>query len=175
MPNCLTNTPLPPFYCRHVEDVGLVACVRFVVGLNVNGELLNKGASVSERAEATKSIKQQNKVPTRLDYIRGRSLPWLWHLLLNSMAQEQDYFFYECQHPLTAEGRKCVSHAHLLYLRQSCHWIYVSTGTCSLSISWHDRQGRISVQHLPVGVFVWTLTGKHWHPESEGPSTSNSL
>lgn len=52
--NCLTNSPLPLLCCRHIEDICLVACVGFVVGLNVNGELLNKGTGVSEGEESTK-------------------------------------------------------------------------------------------------------------------------
>lgn len=48
IPNCLTNTPLSLLCCRHVEDIGLVASVGLVVGLNVNGELFNKGTSVSK-------------------------------------------------------------------------------------------------------------------------------
>lgn len=54
IPNILTNSPLPLLCCRQVEDVCLVARVWFVVGLNVNRELLDKGTGVSEGREATK-------------------------------------------------------------------------------------------------------------------------
>ena len=47
--NRLTNSPLSLLCGRHIEDIFLVACVRFVVGLNVNGELLNKGTGVSDK------------------------------------------------------------------------------------------------------------------------------
>lgn len=47
MPKALTNCPLSLVCCGQVKDVCLIACVGFVVGLNINGELLNEGTGVS--------------------------------------------------------------------------------------------------------------------------------
>lgn len=55
--NALTNSPLSLLCCRHVEYICLVACVRLVVRLNINGELLDKGTGVSEgERTAAKSV-----------------------------------------------------------------------------------------------------------------------
>lgn len=56
IPNGLTNSPLPLVCCRQVEDICLIACVRLVVGLNINGKLLNKWTGVPGRDEVIKLI-----------------------------------------------------------------------------------------------------------------------
>lgn len=120
IPNGLTNSPLSILCCRHVEDICLVSCVRFVVGLNVNGELFNKGTSVSKSKKKIKSKHTDcsNKEHASPAFIQTPGLK------LNGSRSELLYL--EWQHPLTAEDRRCVSHAHLFHLRclqQSCHWL----------------------------------------------------
>lgn len=47
IPKGLTNCPLSLVCCGQVKDVCLIARVGFVVGFNINGELLNEGTGVS--------------------------------------------------------------------------------------------------------------------------------
>ena len=165
MPDCLTNSSLPLLCCRHVEDICLVACVGFVVGLNVNGELLNKGAGVSEGQEATKWSNKQTVPTNQEECIVDWHLPSLRDLLLNCMAQDQNYFI-KSDNTLTLLRIENVWAMPICCIWGVCSkavtgWIDVSTGTCSLSISWQYSQGHISFQHLHVSVFVKHHADKH--------------
>lgn len=57
-PGCLTNSPLSLVCSGKIEDVYLVTSVWFVIGLNVNGELLNKGTGVSGGQNEIKGLEK---------------------------------------------------------------------------------------------------------------------
>lgn len=84
--------------------------------------------------------------------------------LINWMAHDQNYFIKRAN-TLWLLRRDDLWAIPICCIWGVCSkavtgWIDVSTGTCSLSISWQYSQGHISFQHLHVSVFVRPHTDK---------------
>lgn len=128
-----------------------------------------------------KDRKRQNEKKNTEPRVRYefKHLSSLRDLLLNWMAQDQNYFIKreETLPMLRTEDMWAIPICCIwgVCSKAVTGWIDVSTGTCSLSISWQFSQGHISFQHLHVSVCQAPHRQTYWHPENEGPSTSNSL
>ncbi len=120
---------------------------------------------LKEKRQQNEVKQSRTTVSTKQECIIGWCLPSLRDLLFNWKAQDQNYFI-KSDNTLSLLRIEDVWAMPICCIWGVCRkavtgWIDVSTGTCSLSISWQYSQGHISFQHLHVSVFVRHHTDKH--------------